>query len=106
MGLRSEHESDDTRRGEWRSNGRAAAARGLLRILSNSRRAPRRTARRGSLLCAEEGAWKKMEQGGALFGRLDGGWSSDVVDLGRVMGLVLARRESSAPWLLAGARAR
>jgi hypothetical protein len=28
MGLRSEHESDDTRRGEWRSNGRAAAARG------------------------------------------------------------------------------
>jgi hypothetical protein len=48
MGLRSEHESDDTRRGEWRSNGRAAAARGLLHILSNSRRAPRRTARKGA----------------------------------------------------------
>jgi hypothetical protein len=41
-----------------------------------------------------------------LFGRSDGGWSSGVVDLGRVMGLVLARRESSAPWLLAGAGAR
>ncbi|PWZ29547.1 hypothetical protein Zm00014a_002162 [Zea mays] len=25
MGLRNEHESDDTRRGEWRTNGRAAA---------------------------------------------------------------------------------
>jgi hypothetical protein len=48
MGLRSEHKSDDTRRGEWRSNRRAAAARGLLRILSNSRRAPRRTARKGA----------------------------------------------------------
>jgi hypothetical protein len=54
-------------------------------------------------LCAEEDAGKKMEQGGALFGRSDGGWSSGVVDLGHVMGLVLARRESSAPWLLAGA---
>jgi hypothetical protein len=48
MGLRSEHESDDMRRGEWRSNGRAAAAHGLLRILSNNRRAPRRTARKGA----------------------------------------------------------
>jgi hypothetical protein len=35
---------------------RAAAARGLLRTLSNSWRAPRRTARRGSPLCVEEGA--------------------------------------------------
>jgi hypothetical protein len=49
------------------------------------------------------GRKKKMEQGGALFGCSDGGWSSAVVDLGRVMGLVLARRESSVPWLLAGA---
>jgi hypothetical protein len=47
-----------------------------------------------------------MEQGGALFGRSNAGWRSGVVDLGRVMGLVLARRESSAPWLLAGAGAR
>jgi hypothetical protein len=28
MGLRSEHESDDTRRGEWRTNGRAAVLPG------------------------------------------------------------------------------
>jgi hypothetical protein len=28
MGLRSEHESDVTRRGEWRTNGRAAALPG------------------------------------------------------------------------------
>jgi hypothetical protein len=48
MGLRSEYESDDTRRGEWRSNGRATAARDLLRILSNTRRAPRRTTRKGA----------------------------------------------------------
>jgi hypothetical protein len=47
MGLRSEHESDDTRRGDWRTNGRAAAACGLLHILTNSWQAPRRTARRG-----------------------------------------------------------
>jgi hypothetical protein len=54
MGLRSEHESDDTRRGEWRSNGRAAAARGLLRILPNSRRAPRRAARKGARCLGRE----------------------------------------------------
>lgn len=46
------------------------------------------------LFCGEK---KKGEQGRVLFGRSDGGWSSGVVDLGRVMGLVLARRESSAP---------
>jgi hypothetical protein len=44
MGLRSEHESDDMRQGEWRSNRRAAAVRGLLRILSNSQWAPRSAA--------------------------------------------------------------
>jgi hypothetical protein len=49
---------------------------------------------------------KEGEQGRVLFGRSDGGWSSGVVDLGRVMGLVLARRESSVSWLLAGAGAR
>jgi hypothetical protein len=59
MGQRSEHESDDTRRGEWRSNGRVAAARGLLRILPNSRRAPRRTARKGAR------CWFSMEENGA-----------------------------------------
>jgi hypothetical protein len=59
MGLHSEHESNDTRRGEWRSNGRAAAARGLLRILPNSRRAPRRTARKGAR------CWFSMEENGA-----------------------------------------
>jgi hypothetical protein len=59
MGLRSEHESDDTRRGEWRSNERAAVARGLLRILPNSRRAPRRTARKGAH------CWFSMEENGA-----------------------------------------
>jgi hypothetical protein len=66
MGLRSEHESDDTRRGEWRSNGRAAAARGLLRILSNSRRAPRRTARKGARcwnFWASMGALRVLQQG-------------------------------------------
>jgi hypothetical protein len=36
-------------------------------------------------------------------GALGMGWSSGIVDLGRVMGLVVARRESSAPWLLARA---
>jgi hypothetical protein len=67
MGLRSEHESDDTRRGEWRSNGRAAAARGLLRILSNSRRAPRRTARKGARCW---NFWASM--GGASRGKRQG----------------------------------
>jgi hypothetical protein len=58
----------------WASRNSEPAARGLLRILTNSRRAPRRTARRGSPLCAEEGAGTtKMEQGGALFGCSDGG---------------------------------
>jgi hypothetical protein len=41
-----------------------------------------------------------MEEKKRALGR---GWSNGVVDLGRVMGLVLARKESSAPWLLAGA---
>jgi hypothetical protein len=71
MRLRSEHESDDTRRGEWRSNGRAAAARGLLRILSNSRRAPRRTTRKG--LAARifwapwTVSWAAREEGGSAY---------------------------------------
>jgi hypothetical protein len=72
MGLRSEHESDDTRRGEWRSNGRAAAARGLLRILSNSWRAPRRTARKGlaaGIFWAPwTVSWAAREEGGSAMG--------------------------------------
>jgi hypothetical protein len=58
----------------WASRNSEPAARGLLRILTNNRRAPRRTARRGSPLFSEEGAGTtKMEQGGALFGCSDGG---------------------------------
>lgn len=131
-GLRSEHESDDTRQGEWRSNGRAAAARGLLCILSNSRRAPRRTARKGACcwnFWASMGAgrpwksnrelhgWEKQRRQGDLAQRpLQG------VELapmgGKMAGRALENREGrhgywgrllqgsgSRPWLLVAERA-
>jgi hypothetical protein len=69
MGLRSEHESDDTRRGEWRTNGRAAAALGLLRILTNNRRAPRRTARKGAC-CLGRGSRAEALRGASAMERL------------------------------------
>jgi hypothetical protein len=69
MGLRSEHESDYTQRGEWRSNRRAAAAHGLLRILSNSRRAPRRTSRKGAR-CLGRGSRAEALRGAPAMERL------------------------------------
>jgi hypothetical protein len=47
--------------------------------------------------------WEEERLHGRRKGALGRGWNSGVVDLGRVMGLVLARRESPAPWLLVGA---
>jgi hypothetical protein len=64
MGLRNEHESDDTRRGEWRTNGRAAAARGLLRICRIAGGHHREQRGGGSLFCGgKRGGWAVASQG-------------------------------------------
>jgi hypothetical protein len=68
-GLRSEHESDDTRRGEWRTNGRADALPGEgIRGRGEGRRAPARRGERRLLAMDDGGSLRLLfcgEEGGA-----------------------------------------